>query len=120
MVVIDADSGKQLAELPIGSRSDGAAFDPGTKRAFSSNGDGTLTVIGEKTSNSFVSLGSVPTLRGARTMTLDPKTGRLYLVAADLTVNESVDPADMRHRYSVVPGSAKLLFLDPAHPEEKR
>ncbi len=47
-------------------------------------------------------------------MTLDPATGRLYLVAADLTVNESVDPADVRHRYSVVPGSAKLLFLDPA------
>src|SRR5258706_7714586 len=115
LVVIDADSGKQLAELPIGSRTDGAAFDPGTRRAFSSNGDGTVTVIGETTPNSFVSLGSVPTMRGARTMTLDPKTGRLYLVAADLTVNESVDPADVRHRYSVVPGSAKLLFLDPAN-----
>jgi len=114
LVVIDADNGKQLAELPIGSRTDGAAFDPGTKRAFSSNGDGTVTVIGETTPNSFVSLGSVPTMRGARTMTLDPRTGRLYLVAADLTVNESVDPADARHRYSVVPGSAKLLFLDPA------
>ncbi len=114
MVVIDADSGKQMAALPIGSRTDGAAFDPGTQRAFSSNGDGTLTVIGEKSPDSFVLLGNVPTMRGARTMTLDPATGRLYLVAADLTVNESVDPADARHRYSVVPGSAKLLFLDPA------
>jgi DNA-binding beta-propeller fold protein YncE len=114
MEVIDADSGKQIAELPIGSRSDGAAFDPGTKRAFSSNGDGTLTVIGEKSPDSFVSLGSVPTMRGARTMTLDPKTGRLYLVAADFTINESADPSDSRHRYTVVPGSAKLLFLDPA------
>lgn len=116
MVVIDADSGKQIAELPIGSRTDGAAFDPGTKRAFSSNGDGTLTVIGEESPSSFVSLGSVPTMRGARTMTLDPRTGRLYLVAADFTINESADPGDFRHRYSVVPGSAKLLFLDPAHP----
>jgi YVTN family beta-propeller protein len=115
MVVIDADSGKQLAELPIGSRTDGAAFDPHRKRAFSSNGDGTLTVIGEKTPNSFVSLGNVPTMRGARTMTIDPMSGRIYLVAADQTVNESVDPADVRHRYSVVPGSAKLLFLDPTH-----
>lgn len=114
MVVIDADSGKQLAELPIGSRTDGAAFDPGRKRAFSSNGDGTLTVIGEQSADSFVSLGSVPTMRGARTMTLDPRSGRLYLIAADLSVNESVDPADARHRYSVVPGSAKLLFLDPS------
>jgi YVTN family beta-propeller protein len=114
MVVIDADSGKKVAELPIGSRTDGAAFDPGSKRAFSSNGDGTVTVIGEQTPDSFVVLGNVPTMRGARTMTLDPKSGRLYLMAADYTVNESVDPKDVRHRYSVVPGSAKLLFLDPA------
>ena len=114
MVIIDADNGKKIAELPIGSRTDGAAFDPGSKRAFSSNGDGTLTVIGEQSPDSFVVLGNVPTMRGARTMTLDPKTGRLYLMAANYTVNESIDPKDARHRYSVVPGSAKLLFLDPA------
>lgn len=114
MVIIDADNGKKIAELPIGSRTDGAAFDPGSRRAFSSNGDGTLTVIGEQAADSFVVLGNVPTMRGARTMTLDPKTGRLYLMAADYSVNESVDPKDVRHRYSVVPGSAKLLFLDPA------
>jgi YVTN family beta-propeller protein len=114
MVVIDADNGRQIAQLPIGSRTDGAAFDPVTKRAFSSNGDGTLSVIAEQSPNSFVALGSVSTMRGARTMTLNPRTGRLYLVAADYTVNEVVDPADFRHRYTVVPGSAKLLFLDPA------
>jgi YVTN family beta-propeller protein len=114
MVVVDSDNGKQVATLPIGAHTDGAGFDPSTRRAFSSNGDGTLTVIGEKTPNSFVSLGSVPTMLGARTMTLDPKTGRLYLVAADVKINESVDPKDSRHRYSVVPGTAKLLFLDPS------
>jgi YVTN family beta-propeller protein len=113
MVIIDADNGRHIAEIPIGSRTDGAAFDPGTHRAFSSNGDGTLTVIGEQTPDSFVLLGNVPTMRGARTMTLDPTTGRLYLMAADYSVNESVDPGDVRHRYSVVPGSAKLIFLDP-------
>jgi DNA-binding beta-propeller fold protein YncE len=112
MVVIDADNGKQIAALPIGARTDGAAFDPRTRRAFSSNGDGTLTVIAEKTPNTFISLGTVPTMLGARTMTLDPKTGRLYLVAADMKLNESADPKDFRHRYSVVPGSVKLLFLD--------
>jgi DNA-binding beta-propeller fold protein YncE len=113
MVVIDADDGKQIAALPIGARTDGAAFDPHTRRAFSSNGDGTLTVIAENTPNSFVVLGNVPTTLGARTMTLDPKTGRLYLVAADMKVNEGVDPKDARHRFSVVPGTAKLLVLDP-------
>lgn len=114
MVVIGANSGKQLAALPIGSRTDGAAFDPRTRRAFSSNGDRTLTVIAEKTPNSFVSLGTVPTMLGARTMTLDPTTGRLYLVAAEMKINESADPKVFRHRFSVVPGSAKLLFLDPS------
>ena len=48
-------------------------------------------------------------------MTLDPGTGRLYIVAAEMKVNDGVDPKDFRHRYSVVPGSAKLLFLDPAN-----
>jgi YVTN family beta-propeller protein len=113
MVVIDADTGIQIASLPIGARTDGAGFDPHTRRAFSSNGDGTLTVIAERSPNTFMVLGTVPTMLGARTMTLDPKTGRLYIVAADMKVNESVDSSDVRHRYSVVPGSAKLLFLDP-------
>ena len=113
MVVIDADDGKLIATLPIGARTDGAAFDPSTRRAFSSNGDGTLTVIAEKGPNSFVVLDTVPTMLGARTMTLDPKSGRLYLVAADIKINESVDPKDFRHRFSVTPGSVKLLFLDP-------
>ena len=113
MVITDADDGKQIAALPIGAYSDGAAFDPHSRRAFSSNGDGTLTVIAEKTANSFVIADSVATMLGARTMTLDPKTGRLFLVAAELRLNEAADPNDFRRRYSVVPGSAKLLLLDP-------
>jgi hypothetical protein len=113
MVVIDADNGRQIASLPIGARTDGAAFDSRRRRVFSSNGDGTLTVIAEKGPNSFVVLGTIPTMLGARTMTLDPKSGRLYLVAADIKINESADPKDYRQRFSVTPGSVKLLFLDP-------
>jgi DNA-binding beta-propeller fold protein YncE len=112
MVVVDGHTGRQLASLPIGARTDGAAFDPLTRRAFSSNGDGTLTVIGEQGSSGYVLLGTVATMLGARTMAVDPGTGRLYLVAADMTLNESADPKDYRHRYRVTPGSAKLLFLD--------
>lgn len=112
MVVVDADNGRLIASLPIGARTDGAAFDPGTRRAFSSNGDGTLTVIGEQGPDAFVVLGTVPTMLGARTMTVDPGTGRLYLVAAETTVNETADPKDYRHRYTTKPGSAQLLFLD--------
>jgi len=113
LVVIDADAGTIVATLPIGARSDGAAFDPKRKLIFSSNGDGTLSVIAEKDANSFATVASVATKRGARTMTLDPETGRLYLVAADTTINPSADPSDLRHRYVVTPGSAQLLILDP-------
>jgi DNA-binding beta-propeller fold protein YncE len=113
MVVVDAESGKQIASLPIGARSDGAAFDTSTRRAFSSNGEGTLTVIAEREPNVFVVLGTVPTRLGARTMTVDSTTGRLYLVAADMKLNATVDSRDVRHRYTVVPGSAVVLFLDP-------
>jgi len=113
MMVVSAQDGTLLASLPIGARTDGAAYDPTTQRAFSSNGDGTLTVIGESTSGKFTVLDTVPTSLGARTMTIDPRSGRLFLVAADLTVNEGVDSKDYRHRYTVTPGSAKLLIYDP-------
>ncbi|MFZ2019113.1 MAG: YncE family protein [Methyloceanibacter sp.] len=113
LVVVDSDTGATVATLPIGSRSDAAAFDPKRKLIFSSNGDGTLSVIAEKDANSFEAVASVPTALGARTMALDPETGRLYLVTADMTINPAADPSDFRRRYIVTPGSAKLLFLDP-------
>ena len=113
LVVVDTDTGATVATLPIGSRSDAAVFDPKRKLIFSSNGDGTLSVIAEKDANSFESVASVPTELGARTMALDPETGRLYLVTADMTINPAADPSDFRHRYVVTPGSAKLLFFDP-------
>jgi DNA-binding beta-propeller fold protein YncE len=111
--VVDADSGTTVATLPIGARSDAAAFDPKRKLIFSSNGDGTLSVIEERDANTFASLESVATKVGARTMAVDPESGRLYLVAADTTINPSADSSDFRHRFVVTPGSAKLLFLDP-------
>ena len=113
MVVIDSESGATVATLPIGSRSDAAAFDSKRKLAFSSNGDGTLTVIEEKSANQFTVLGNIPTELGARTMTLDPATGRIYLVTADYAINDKADPTDTRHRYTVLPGTVHMLFLDP-------
>jgi len=56
----------------------------------------------------------VQTMLGARTMTIDPQTGRLYLVAGEIKINEAAAPTDLRNRFKVTPGSAKLMFLDPA------
>lgn len=114
MMVLSTQDGSVLASLPIGARTDGAAFDPGTRRAFSSNGDGTLTVVGEAKPGKFAVLDTIPSAIGARTMTLDPKTGELFVVAGEVTENPGVDPKDFRHRYTVTPGTARLLVFDPA------
>ncbi len=81
MVVLDADEGKVLATLPIGRGTDYAVFDPGVGLAFSSNGDGSLTIVGEQDGQYRV-VDNVKTQPGARTCALDPKTHRIYLATA--------------------------------------
>jgi len=114
MVVLDADTGATVASLPIGSGTDFAVFDPVRHRAFSSNRDGTLSIVAEKSASSFEALPAVQTAFGARTMAVNPATGRLYLVTADYDTNPSIPETDPRHRYTVKPGTAKLLMFDPA------
>ena len=113
LIVMDADTGANLATLPIGSFSDGAAFDPRRKLVFSSNGDGTLSVIAEKDAHTFIAMDAIKTLPGARTMTIDPETGRLFLVAADLARTDPPAAPGGRPRLIYVPNSVKLLYFDP-------
>ena len=82
MVVMNADSGAVIATLPIGEGTDFASFDAARNLAFSSNRDGTLSVISEISPDKFESLPPIKTQIGARTMALDPKSGRIYLVSA--------------------------------------
>ena len=114
MVVIDADKGTNIATLPIGSYTDFAAFDPVRKLAFSSNGDGTLSVIKEKDANTFVVLPSIKTALSARTMAIDPKSGRLFLAAADVAKIDPPATPGGRPHVQFVPGSLKLLVFDPS------
>jgi YVTN family beta-propeller protein len=81
MAIVDADSGKLLATLPIGEGVDGVGFDPGPNLAFSTNGEGSVTVVKEESPERFRILENVPTVAGARTITLDPKTHQIYTVA---------------------------------------
>ena len=82
MVVLDAKSGKVLQTVPIGGGTDGGAYDPATHRAFSSNGEGSVTVMDASTAECKV-LQTLTTQRGARTITLDHTTHRLYLPTAE-------------------------------------
>jgi DNA-binding beta-propeller fold protein YncE len=81
MAVVDASSGKLLASVPIGTRVDGAGFDQVRQLAFSSNGEGTLTIIKESAPGKFVVVENIKTLPGARTMTVDQSTHKVYTLA---------------------------------------
>ena len=83
MVVLNSENGTILATLPIGSGTDGATFNPKTMEAFSSNGDGTLSVIKENSPTSFVVEQNVQTMTRAKTLTLDSKTNHILLIAAE-------------------------------------
>jgi YVTN family beta-propeller protein len=82
MAVLDADTGKIVATPAIGKGTDACSFDPDTKLAFSSNGDGTLTVVEEESPDKFTVVANVKTEPGARTMALDSKTHSIYLCTA--------------------------------------
>jgi hypothetical protein len=92
---------------------DAAAFDPGTQLAFSSNGDGTLTVVREDAPDKFTVVANVPTKRGARTMALDERTHRVYLVSADFEPAPAATPQQPRPRPKMVPGTFSLIVGEP-------
>ena len=83
MVILNAKNGAIITALPIGQGTDGAAFDPSTLEAFSSQGDGTLTVIKENSPTSFVVEQTVQTMQNAKTLALDTQTNRIFLIAAE-------------------------------------
>ena len=83
MVMLNADDGKFIAALPLGAGTDGAVFNPATMEAFSSQGDGTLTVIKENNPTTFVVEQTVTTPVRAKTLTLDSKTNNILLITAE-------------------------------------
>ena len=104
MAVSDPDSGKVLATPAIGQGSDGAAFDPGTGYAFSSNGDGTLTVV-QQAGGKWEVLENIATERGARTIALDDKTHKVYLPTARTA------PSQGGGRATYLPDTFKVLIV---------
>jgi DNA-binding beta-propeller fold protein YncE len=112
MVILNSDNGKILATLPIGQGADGAVFNPHTMEAFSSQGDGTLTVVKENSPTSFVVEQNVPTKRSAKTLTLDSKTNQILLIAAEFTPPPTPPPAGGRGgRGQMVPDSFSILVV---------
>jgi DNA-binding beta-propeller fold protein YncE len=111
MAIVDADTGRVLTTLPIGGGVDATAFDPDTGYAFSSNGEGTLTVVHEDSPNSFSVVENVPTQPRARTMTLDAKTHNVFLVTAEFGSPPAPTPDQPRPRPPMLPGSFVVLVM---------
>lgn len=113
MVVLDSGTGRLVATLPIGDGPDGSAYDPGTGLAFSSNGEGTLTVVHEDAPDRFTVVGDVPTEPRARTMALDPVTHRVYLATARFGEAPAATPEHPHPRPPMIADSFEILVLGP-------
>ena len=104
--VVDADSGKVVANPAICEGPDAAAFDPSSNYFFASCGDGNLTVIHEDSPDKYSVVENVPTKKSARTMGLDLKTHRIFLPSADFD-----PPAPGERRGKMKPGSFAIIVV---------
>ncbi len=111
MAVTDSESGKQIGKAKIGEGPDAAGFDATKELAFSSNGDGTLSVVSTKAGDNFKTVQSLPTQKGARTMAFDSGSGRVYLVAAENGPTPAPTAQTPHPRPAPVPGSFTVLVV---------
>ncbi|MEP6754354.1 MAG: hypothetical protein ABJA67_02550 [Chthonomonadales bacterium] len=110
MVMMDANDGKVLGTAPIGRGCDGAGFSAKSGECFSSQGDGTLTII-KKSKDTFDVTQTVKTMPGAKTMTIDTKTGNVLLIAAEYGPPPTGAVPGGRNRGALVPGSFSIIVV---------
>jgi DNA-binding beta-propeller fold protein YncE len=111
MAVVDAQTGKVVATPTIGDGPDAARFDAKHQLAFSSNGEGTLTVVHEDSPDQYSVVQILTTKKGARTMDLDEATGKIYVVTADFGPRPPATADQPHPRPSLVPGSFVVLVI---------
>jgi len=112
MIILSAATGKIITSLPTGSGSDGAVFNPATMEAFSSQGDGTLTIVKENSPTSFVVEQTVKTPVRAKTLTLDTKTNRIYLITAEFgPAPAPAAPGARPARPPMIPGTFSIVVV---------
>jgi len=109
MAVVDAATGKQIASAAIGTGPDAAGFSAQYQLAFSSNGEGTLSVV--DTAHGFKTIETLPTMKGARTMAYDPSTDRVYLTFAQYGPTPAATPEVPRPRPTLLPDSFTVLVV---------
>jgi DNA-binding beta-propeller fold protein YncE len=113
IVVVDATDGHVVANLPIGEGCDGVKFDPGLKRAISSNGEGTMTVVQETDKDNFKVLETVTTVPGARTLALDTRSHHIYSPAAEFNPAPAATAENPSPRRTPKPDSFYVMDIAP-------
>jgi YVTN family beta-propeller protein len=113
LVMLDTETGKVVANVPIGAGTDGCVFDDAAQLVFASCGDGTMTIAKEESPEKLTVVQTLKTERGARTIALDPKTHRIYLPTAQFQPPPSPSPGASPMRPTVVPNTLKLLVYGP-------
>jgi DNA-binding beta-propeller fold protein YncE len=111
MAILSSVDGKIITILPIGNGVDGAVFNPATMEAFSSQRDGTLTVIKENSPTSFVVEQNVKTMQSAKTLTLDGKTNHILLIGAEFGPPPTPAPGERPGRGPMVTDSFSILVV---------
>jgi outer membrane protein assembly factor BamB len=112
MVVLNAKDGKILANLPLAGGSDGAVFNPATMEAFSTQGNGTMTIVKENSPTSFEVEENLQTMNGARTIAFDSKTGHLFTMSQERGPAPPPPPGGGRGTPgAAVPGSFTILMV---------
>jgi YVTN family beta-propeller protein len=108
MAVVNADTGEVIATPAIGDGPDAAGYDAKSNLAFSSNGEGTVTIVDASNGNYTVKQ-TLATQQGARTMTLDPATGTIYVVTAQFGPRPAATASNPRPRPAIVPDSFTVI-----------
>lgn len=111
MIISDSQAGKVVTTLPIGERVDGVMFDPGKKRAYTSNGEGTVTVVEEVNENVFRVVETIPTQVGARTIGINTKNHRIYLPTAEFGPVPEATKENPNPRPIIKPGTFVILEI---------
>jgi len=114
MAFVDAESGAVLSTVPIGAGTDSMVFDANRRMAISSNGEGTISLVPERSSAQLGPPTTVVTAKAARTMAEDPVSGRLFLVTADIASVDPLRPGQERPTVHYAPGTFRLLVYGPS------
>src|SRR5450631_290108 len=113
MVILDSETGRVVSQVPIGEEPDSAGFDAGLGLAFSSNGDGSLTMVHEDGPDRFSVAATLATQKRARTMSLDPTMHHVYLVSADFGPAPDATPTNPKPRPPMIADTFTVLVVAP-------